>query len=125
MFASGDIASSADTPLPGCADWNLVRQAGESRSPQARHTLEKLCRTYRYAVYAYVHQQGVDVTEAERVTREFFAWFLEEKNLARLICGSGRFRCSLLAALREYLAIEWARGNGSETASGLDSECIF
>ncbi|PYJ55035.1 MAG: hypothetical protein DME24_25470 [Verrucomicrobia bacterium] len=125
MFASGDIASNADASQSGLAEWNVARRAGQNPSAQARQALEHLCRTYRYAVYAYVHQQAVDVTEAERVTQKFFAWFLEERNLARLAHANGKFRSCLLAALRDYLAIEWPRGNGGETAFGSDSECIY
>jgi len=125
MFASGDIASNADASQSGLAEWNVARRAGQNPSAQARQALEHLCRTYRYAVYAYVHQQAVDVTEAERVTQKFFAWFLEERNLERLAHANGKFRSCLLAALRDYLAIEWPRSNGSEPAFSSDSECIY
>ena len=125
MFASGDIASNADASQSGFAEWNVARRAGQDPSTQARQALEHLCRTYQYAVYAYVHQEAVDVAEAERVTQKFFAWFLEERNLARLTHANGKFRTCLLAALRDYLAIEWPGSNGSETAFGSDSECIY
>src|SRR2546426_11957963 len=115
MFASGDIASNADASQSGLAEWNVARRAGQNPSAQARQALEHLCRTYRYAVYAYVHQQAVDVTEAERVTQKFFAWFLEERNLARLAHPSGNFCSCLLAVMRDYLTIELPSGNAGES----------
>lgn len=63
--------------------WSLVLTAqGESRA--AREALEKLCRTYRWPLYAYVRQQGYKHEEAEDLTQGFFATLLERNGLDSL-----------------------------------------
>ena len=83
--------------------------AGRDTSPQTDHALEVLCRTYWYALYAFVRRQGYDVADAQDLTQAFFARFLDKKYIERADPGRGRFRTFLLACLKNFLANEWDR----------------
>ena len=71
--------------------------------------LEALCRTYWHALYAFVRRQGYDVPDAQDLTQEFFARFLDKKYIQRADLERGRFRSFLLACLKNFLANEWDR----------------
>lgn len=83
--------------------------AGGRTSPQADEALQVLCRTYWYALYTFVRRQGYSVTDAQDLTQEFFARFLEKKYIERADPERGRFRTFLLACLKNFLANEWDR----------------
>ena len=89
--------------------WSVVLAAGRHTSPQADEALEVLCRTYWYALYAFVRRQGSSVTDAQDLTQEFFARFLDKKYIDRADPERGRFRTFLLACLKNFLANEWDR----------------
>ena len=100
-------------PQPGVfatTHWSVVLAAGDSAIPGAREALEKLCRTYWYPLYAYVRRRGHDEHDAQDLTQEFFAGFLESKALGSVDRSKGRFRAFLLAAMNHFLANEWKRG---------------
>src|SRR5207237_1899305 len=63
--------------------WSVVLNAADSSAPGAQEALEKLCRTYWYPLYAYVRRQGQRPADAEDLTQEFFARFLEKKYFQR------------------------------------------
>jgi len=125
MSASRNFAFSSGAPPFGKAAWPVVRRTDRDRRAQAGNSLEVLCHTYRYAAYAYIHQQAAGVAAAERETWDFFAWFLQEKQCARFARVNGRFRCALLAALREYRATESAGNDGDGTPAALDAERFY
>jgi RNA polymerase sigma factor (sigma-70 family) len=119
-YASGvlpvDVESSSVTPLSGAGGaqfttthWSVVLAAGLQPSPQTDQALEALCRTYWYALYAFVRRQGYDVPDAQDLTQEFFARFLDKKYIQRADPERGRFRSFLLACLKNFLANEWDR----------------
>ena len=89
--------------------WSVVLVAGGRTSPQADEALQVLCRTYWYALYAFVRRQGYSVTDAQDLTQGFFAQFLEKKYIERADPERGRFRTFLLACLKNFLANEWDR----------------
>jgi RNA polymerase sigma-70 factor (ECF subfamily) len=53
--------------------WSLVLAAGGTDSAEAATALERLCRTYWYPLYAYVRRRGLEPSDAEDVTQEYFA----------------------------------------------------
>jgi len=89
--------------------WSVVIAAGRNDSPQTGDALETLCRTYWNALYAFVRRQGYDVPDAQDLTQEFFARFLDKKYIERADPARGRFRTFLLACLKNFLANEWDR----------------
>jgi len=84
-------------------DWSLIgaaRDANEQRRLEAaRYFAEK----YWRPVYCYVRSFGRDHAEAEDITQEFSAFFLEKDALAKADASKGRFRTFLLSALDNFL----------------------
>jgi RNA polymerase sigma-70 factor (ECF subfamily) len=98
--------------------WSVVLAAARGASPQAKESLEKLCQTYWYPLYAYIRRRGYDVPEAQDLTQEFFAHLLEEHWLEHVDRSKGRFRSFLLAALNHLLANEWDRSHAAKRGGG-------
>ena len=105
-------ASEEPTPSPifATTHWSVVLASGNSAIPGTHEALEKLCRTYWYPLYAYVRRRGHNAHEAQDLTQEFFARFLESHALRGVNREKGLFRSFLLAAMNHFLANEWKRG---------------
>ncbi len=101
--------------------WSVVLAARQAASPQASAALETLCRTYWYPLYAYVRRCGESPAEAQDLTQEFFARFLERGSLQTADPGRGRFRWFLLASLKHFLANEWERARAQKRGGGRPS----
>jgi len=65
--------------------------------------------SYWFPLYAYVRRRVKDANEAQDLTQEFFARFLEKQYIERADPERGRFRTFLLACLKNFLANEWDR----------------
>jgi RNA polymerase sigma-70 factor (ECF subfamily) len=105
----------------------VVLAAGDSRSQQADDALEKLCSAYWYPLYAYVRRKGHSPADAQDLTQEFFARFLEKKYLSLADRERGRFRGFLLTSLKHFLVNERekaraAKRGGGEVVLPLDEE---
>ena len=105
--------------------WSLVLLARDRASPDADAALEALCATYWYPLYAYIRRQIGSADQAEELTQEFFARFLEKDFLRAADRNKGRFRGFLLACCRHFLANERDRARaqkrgGSRPALSLD-----
>ncbi len=82
--------------------WSLIADA--SGDPlTARPALEALCRDYRPPVLAFVRRHGYRPSDAEDLTQEFFARFLERGWYVDADPQRGRFRALVLTALRRFL----------------------
>jgi RNA polymerase sigma factor (sigma-70 family) len=93
--------------------WSLVLNAGDRTSPEADEALERLCRTYRQPVLAFLRHQGIDPSNAEDLAQEFFSSLIRRNSLARVAPERGRFRSYLKACLR-YFLIDHFRATRSE-----------
>ena len=80
--------------------------------------IQVLCRTYRYALYAFVRRQGYNVTDAHDLTQQFFAEFLEKNSLSRADRERGRFRTFLLTSLQNFLGHQWERSQTIKRGGG-------
>jgi len=98
--------------------WSLVVAAGAAQSPQARQALEALCRRYWFPLYAFVRRQGIALHEAQDLTQEFFARFLDRDYLGDVDRQRGKFRSFLLAALKHFLANHWDRARARKRGGG-------
>jgi len=94
--------------------WTVVLAAGGEESPEAAQALEALCRTYWYALYAYIRRRGYAAPEAQDLTQEFLARLLATNGLASVDRRKGRFRSFLLASLNHFLANEWDRARAAK-----------
>lgn len=54
--------------------WSVVLNARQSDAPQAQASLEKLCQTYWYPLYAYVRRRGYSEADAQDLTGEEFSY---------------------------------------------------
>ena len=82
--------------------WSLVLQA-RTDTPDARGALDRLCRTYRPPVLAYIRSRGYAADAAEDLAQTFFARFIENAYHASADPARGRFRAFLLVALKRFL----------------------
>jgi len=57
--------------------WSAVLAAGQADATRAQAALQHLCQTYWYPLYAYVRRRGYAPEDAQDLTQEFFARFLE------------------------------------------------
>jgi DNA-directed RNA polymerase specialized sigma24 family protein len=89
--------------------WSVVLAAREGASTEADAALERLCRTYRWPLYAFVRRRGYEAHDAQDLTQEFFARLLAKDFLRTVDRSKGKFRSFLLAALEHFLAKEWRR----------------
>jgi RNA polymerase sigma factor (sigma-70 family) len=91
----------------GETQWSVIRSAMDKQRPDdAAAALERLCRVYWPPLYAYVRRLGESPHDAQDLTQEFFARFLDKDFLAAVDESKGRFRSFMLAALKHFLANE-------------------
>ena len=120
-MVSNDAQSEAPTQHArqfATTHWSVVFLAGQEGSAQAAEAVEKLCRTYWYPLYAYVRRCGSDMHEAQDLTQEFFARLLAGHYLGQVDRQKGKFRSFLLAAMKHFLAKEWARAKALKRGGG-------
>ncbi len=98
--------------------WSVVLQAGQDSSAAAQVALETLCKTYHYPLYVHVRRSGWSPEDAEDLTQQFLARFLERKYLQRADPDRGRFRSFLLTSLKRFLADEWDRLHTQKRGGG-------
>ncbi len=89
--------------------WSVVLAAGEENTQQSAAALEQLCRTYWYPLYGYVRRRGHSPEDAQDLTQEFFARFLERESFSLADPARGRFRTFLLKSLQNFLTDDWKR----------------
>lgn len=113
MSASRESAAQAAGDFH-TTHWSAVLAAAQSDSPQCRSAMTALCQTYWYPLYAFARRQGRNPQEAEDLTQDFFARLLAKSGLASVRPENGRFRCFLLASLKNLLANDWDRNHAAK-----------
>ena len=98
--------------------WSVVLTAGATDTTSAHEALAKLCRSYWYPLYAYIRRRGHSPEDAEDLTQEFFARFLEHNWVGRADREKGRFRTFLLSAMNYFLANEWDKARAQKRGGG-------
>lgn len=85
--------------------WSVILAAGDSRNSQgqSREALSHLCRVYWRPVFAFICRQGVETSDAQDLTQDFFVKVLEGDLLRAADPERGRFRSLLLKALQNFL----------------------
>jgi RNA polymerase sigma-70 factor (ECF subfamily) len=97
--------------------WSLILQARLGTEP-AQQALAQICRDYRGPVLAFVRRSGYSAADAEDLTQEFFARFLEKRWHAHADPARGRFRSYLLTALRRFLLDAHAHADARKRGGG-------
>jgi RNA polymerase sigma factor (sigma-70 family) len=98
--------------------WSVVLAAKEGAAPAVAAALEKLCRTYWPALFAYIRRAGHDPTEAQDLTQEFFAGILKKDFLQHLHDQRGKFRSFLLTFLKNFLSGQRRRAGALKRGGG-------
>jgi len=94
--------------------WTVILGAKDEESPAAKSALEKLCRTYWGALYAYIRRSGRSPADAADLTQAFLTRFLEKRFLQHVERDKGKFRTFLLKCLNHFLAEEWRHAHTSK-----------
>lgn len=102
--------------------WSVVVRA-RGDSADARAALERLCRTYRPPVLAYIRgrARGADV---EDLAQAFFTRFVEDAYHADADPARGRFRAFLLTALKRFLIDADAEARTLKRGGGARIDCL-
>lgn len=98
--------------------WSVVLSAQDRNSPEWEQALAALCETYWFPLYVYVRRSGYSSHDAQDLTQEFFARFLEKDFLKDVDCRRGKFRSFLLAALKHHLSHERERAKAKKRGGG-------
>ena len=98
--------------------WSVVLSARNRKSPQSERALADLCETYWFGLYAYVRRSGYSSHDAQDLTQEFFAQFLEKDFLKDVDHRRGKFRSFLLAALKHFLSHQRERARAKKRGGG-------
>jgi RNA polymerase sigma factor (sigma-70 family) len=117
--ASETSAGASRSPVFVTTHWSVVLTAGRSDTTRARDALARLCQTYWYPLYAYVRRRGYSPHDAEDLTQEFFARFLERHWVSAADREKGRFRTFLLSAMTHFLADEWDKARAQKRGGGM------
>src|SRR5688572_20068257 len=80
-------------------EWSLVLAA----SAEGGLALDRLCRAYWRPAYVYIRATGVERSEAEDATQEFFADMLRRDWLKIVDRDLGSFRAFLRSSVRLFL----------------------
>jgi RNA polymerase sigma-70 factor (ECF subfamily) len=103
--------------------WSLVL-AARDHTPDAQAALDALCRVYRPAVLTCVLSRCRNRAQAEDLTQDFFARFLEYRYQDIADPARGRFRTFLGAALNNYLGTHAERQRALKRGGGLATEVL-
>lgn len=110
--------SPGPQPVFATTRWTLVLAAARTPSPESAAALETICRTYWYPLYAYARRSGLQASDAEDMTQEFFRHLLEKHWLANADREKGRLRSFLVTALKHFMAKEWRRASAQKRGGG-------
>src|SRR6266852_1253793 len=94
MFDSQSTTDGAPPKGPQfpSTHWSVVLAAGQAPGTVARDALERLARIYWYPLYGFIRRQGRSPEDAQDLTQQFFAQFLEHESFKQADQERGRFR---------------------------------
>ncbi len=98
--------------------WSVVLAAGDQTDPQAKEALARLCQTYWFPIYAFIRKRGHPPEQAQDLTQEFFAKFLEKNSVAKATRERGRFRSFLMTSVENFLRNEHDRNQTEKRGGG-------
>src|SRR5215472_12368230 len=99
--------------------WSVVLAAGEEGSEQAAAALARLCQTYWFPVYAFIRKRGHSPEQAQDLTQDFFAGFLEKNYVAKAARERGRFRVFMMSSVQNFLYNQHDRAQAQKRGGGL------
>src|SRR5262249_8477510 len=119
MVPSRHLTSSGASPRWFLTtNWTLVLQASDTKSPEAAAALGHLCHVYWAPVNAFIRHFTHHPTNAEDLTQQFFAQFLEKQSYKLADRDRGRFRSFLITSVKHFLVNEWQRAKAQKRGGG-------
>ena len=127
MGVSGNASEREASGWFTTTHWTVVLQARDDTSPAAAGALSTLCQTYWAPINTYIRRVGQNSSDADDLTQQFFARFLEKQQHRLADRERGKFRTFLLTAVKHFLINEWERSSaqkrgGGRTPLSLDEE---
>ena len=98
--------------------WSIVLNTRHPSSVSYRESLEILCQTYWYPLYAYLRRSGSGREQAEDYVQAFFARMLEKEDFSKADPARGKFRSFLLSSLKHFVANENKRARAEKRGGG-------
>ncbi|MHC4912076.1 MAG: RNA polymerase sigma factor [Planctomycetota bacterium] len=98
--------------------WSVVQAAGLPNSSRYKSSLETLCKTYWYPLYAYLRRHGYNADQASDYTQAFFARIMEKQSIRLADPKRGKFRSFLLTSLKNFIADEYDRSQAQKRGGG-------
>jgi RNA polymerase sigma-70 factor (ECF subfamily) len=98
--------------------WTEILVAGGDNSPGADEALARLCQTYWLPIYAFIRKRGHTPDQAQDLTQEFFAGFLEKRRVSQAVRERGRFRSFLMTSVENFLRNTHRRGVAQKRGGG-------
>lgn len=100
--------------------WNLVNQATEGHSEDAKKALEELCQAYWYPIYVFIRGKGYTKADAEDLTQGYFSNLLQRESLNKADSNRGKLRTFLLTDLKCFIADETRRQSAQKRGGGTE-----
>lgn len=98
--------------------WSLIVKIAGSDPDARREALEEICELYRPPVYSFILNLGHSPQDADDLTQEFFAKFLNKNCFSRPVAERGKLRTFLLTAVKRFLTDEHRRGMRQKRGGG-------
>ena len=92
--------------------------AGAENSPEGGAALARLCQTYWLPIYAFIRKRGYGPDQAQDLTQEFFAGFLEKRRVEQAVRDRGRFRSFLMTSVENFLRNAHDRSQAQKRGGG-------
>lgn len=108
MALSNQVSGALQSPAAeeangfGSTAWSIVLAAAQDSGSGA--ALDRLCRRYWKPVYAFARRSGLQRSDAEDATQDFFAYLLAGEWLKQAHPDRGSFRAYLLTLMRNFLS---------------------
>src|SRR5262249_4457342 len=99
--------------------WSVVIAAANAETPQSTEALQQFCQRYWPPVYTFIRRQGRGPIDAQDLTQEFFARFLQGEGLKSADAAKGKFRTLLLTSVSRFLVSQWERARAQKRGGGV------
>lgn len=102
--------------------WSVVLSARDKTNESGsvsdwRESLESLCNTYWYPLYAFLRRKGYSPDDSQDLTQDFFATLIEKDFLKAIDPERGRFRWFMMDAIKKFAA-SWNAAQSAQKRGG-------
>ncbi len=122
MGTSNDQSQSASgSDRFRTTSWSMVLAARDkpvgTDSTDWHESLESLCGTYWYPLYAFLRRKGYSPDDSQDLTQDFFATLIEKDFLKAIDPERGRFRWFMMDAIKKFAA-SWNAAQSAQKRGG-------